>query len=793
MKILGKLLLLVGGIIVALVTVYCFIGNYVLSNFGDENAQESLTVASKAMQSIVNENMTGFEAVSDTLAADIALAKAVAEKDGQFIKAYAKKINSLPGIGFVTIVALDTTVLARGHSDQAGDKLGFDRKSVAIPLNEGKKVVGIEPGKLVKLSLAAGVPLRFNGKPVGAAIVGMDLSTGAFVDYIKDTLDVECTLFLDDVRISTTVMRDGQRVNDTRLNNPDIYNEVLGRGASITTRNVIAGMEYDTIYWPWKDMAGKNSGMLFVGYSRAKLLDSMKTVILFFVVAGCVLGAALFLIGGFFAQAISRPIRAATDFAHAIAQGDFSKSITSKSSDEIGSLIRAMSEIPATLNDMLKEYDRIENEVEHGNLLITGNAESFKGVFAHLVSGTNNIMTCFRTIIDSIPSPVVMMNEAKQIQYMNGIGRELAGSDYKGKYFKQMVKLDDEGTPRDALEKAVQTRERATAETQAHVKTQTLDVSYTVIPLSDKNGKLAALLQLVTDLTAIRTQQRAVREATTQAMAVAGRVAAAAEELSAQVEQVSRGAEQQRARVVSTASAVCEMNASVIEVAGNAAQASDQSGLTRDKALNGSELVNQVVKSINHINEVAAKLQADMNALGVQAESIGGVLNVISDIADQTNLLALNAAIEAARAGEAGRGFAVVADEVRKLAEKTMSATQEVGASIGTIQISAKNSIREVVSAVESIQEVTRLADSSGDALKEIVELAAANSSVVAAIATAAEQQSATSEEINRAIEEINRIVGETADGMVQSNAAVQEMSQTAQELNRIITQLTSH
>jgi methyl-accepting chemotaxis protein len=179
-----------------------------------------------------------------------------------------------------------------------------------------------------------------------------------------------------------------------------------------------------------------------------------------------------------------------------------------------------------------------------------------------------------------------------------------------------------------------------------------------------------------------------------------------------------------------------------------------------------------------------------MQELGNQAQSIGGVMSVISDIADQTNLLALNAAIEAARAGEAGRGFAVVADEVRKLAEKTMSATQEVGANISAIQNSAHTNIREVGEAAKAITEATELANTSGQALAEIVDLASANSAVVASIATAAEEQSATSEKINQALEEINKITGEAADGMHQSSRALHELSQTAQELHRAIEEL---
>ena len=272
-----------------------------------------------------------------------------------------------------------------------------------------------------------------------------------------------------------------------------------------------------------------------------------------------------------------------------------------------------------------------------------------------------------------------------------------------------------------------------------------------------------------------------------QASEISSRVAAASEELSAQVEQVSRGAEMQRARVESTASAMTEMNSTVLEVARSAGQASEQSDVTRGRAQSGSDLVGQVVKSIHTVNMVAENLQHNMQELGTQAESIGGVMNVISDIADQTNLLALNAAIEAARAGEAGRGFAVVADEVRKLAEKTMSATHEVGTNITAIQHSTRTNIDEVAKAVTSVTEATGLAQSSGDALKEIVSLAETSSSVVASIATAAEEQSATSEEINRAIDEINQVVGETTEGMLQSSAAVQELSQMAQELRRVM------
>uniref|UniRef100_UPI0026229001 methyl-accepting chemotaxis protein n=1 Tax=Solidesulfovibrio sp. TaxID=2910990 RepID=UPI0026229001 len=155
-----------------------------------------------------------------------------------------------------------------------------------------------------------------------------------------------------------------------------------------------------------------------------------------------------------------------------------------------------------------------------------------------------------------------------------------------------------------------------------------------------------------------------------------------------------------------------------------------------------------------------------------------------------TNLLALNAAIEAARAGEAGRGFAVVADEVRKLAEKTMHATKEVGEAISGIQHGTAATERMMDEAAAAVDTATELAERSGTALSEIVSVVEAAGDQVRAIATAAEQQSATSEEINRSVESISRIASETADAMAQSAQAVTELAELAQDLTALVAEI---
>jgi len=193
------------------------------------------------------------------------------------------------------------------------------------------------------------------------------------------------------------------------------------------------------------------------------------------------------------------------------------------------------------------------------------------------------------------------------------------------------------------------------------------------------------------------------------------------------------------------------------------------------------------VKGIKEAEGQALRLKTNMGVLGAQAEGIGRIMNVISDIADQTNLLALNAAIEAARAGEAGRGFAVVADEVRKLAEKTMAATKEVGDAISGIQHETRNNIENVDKAVSSIEEATDLANQSGESLAEIVKMVDTAADQVRSIAAASEQQSAASEEINRSIEEVSTISSETSQAMIQAAQAVSELAQQAVVLQGLI------
>ncbi|MDL2272474.1 methyl-accepting chemotaxis protein [Desulfovibrio sp. OttesenSCG-928-I05] len=496
---------------------------------------------------------------------------------------------------------------------------------------------------------------------------------------------------------------------------------------------------------------------------------------------GLILGL---LLAAFIIVGIVRVLNQLSQFAAAVARGDFSYQMKSREKGEIGVVIGAMRQIPEVLTGMVNIARALANDINVGKLRQRGETAALQGAYADLGNAINGLSDAYTEIIDALPMPVFTCDKSDAVLFLNASGQKVVGQTGASLTAKDILNTgDDRQFGQAAMAKNSATAEEAVITLNGN----RMDVAVSSLPLSDMNHQIAGYLEIMTDLTEIRAQQRTMLDVAHRASEISNRVAAASEELSAQVEQVSRGAEMQRERMESTASAMTEMNATVLEVARSAGQASEQSEGTRLKAEEGATLVQQVIGSINAVNAVGQRLRVNMEELGRQAESIGSVMNVISDIADQTNLLALNAAIEAARAGEAGRGFAVVADEVRKLAEKTMTATQEVGSNIKAVQNSARINIEEVGQVVASVEEANGLADSSGGALSEIVNLASANSSVVASIATAAEEQSATSDEINRAIEEVTRVVAETAEGMVQSSAAVQDLSQMAQELRLVM------
>ncbi|MCT4625400.1 methyl-accepting chemotaxis protein [Halodesulfovibrio sp.] len=264
-------------------------------------------------------------------------------------------------------------------------------------------------------------------------------------------------------------------------------------------------------------------------------------------------------------------------------------------------------------------------------------------------------------------------------------------------------------------------------------------------------------------------------------------VANVTHELSTLIENTRLGTEQQASRSGETASAMEQMNSAIAAVAQNASDAAQHSDVMRDQVINETRSVNNVVSSIDDIANRSERMTKSLSELGDKAQDIGKIMDVISDIADQTNLLALNAAIEAARAGEAGRGFAVVADEVRKLAEKTMQATSEVEQAVTAIQASTGDNIHAMQETTSVVTDCTSLARKAGEALVNITTLIESSTDMARTIATASEEQSAASDEVNRTIGSVSEIADDMASSAADSAQTMETLTGLSHELQQVI------
>ncbi len=288
-------------------------------------------------------------------------------------------------------------------------------------------------------------------------------------------------------------------------------------------------------------------------------------------------------------------------------------------------------------------------------------------------------------------------------------------------------------------------------------------------------------------LEALAAMQTNLRKTIEQIAGSATQLGAAAEELSAVTEEASRGLQQQNNEIEQAATAVNEMTAAVEEVARNAVSTSEASNQSTHAAREGRD---QVVKTVDAIQTMTHDVQntAQMiEGLAAQGRDIGKVLDVIRAIAEQTNLLALNAAIEAARAGEAGRGFAVVADEVRALAHRTAQSTQEIEKMVAGIQNGTGEAVSSMQQSNQRTQTTLEMARAAGVALEQITQSIHQINERNLVIASASEEQAQVSREVDRNLVNIRDLATQSAAGANQTSAATHELSRLAVDLNAMV------
>ena len=537
--------------------------------------------------------------------------------------------------------------------------------------------------------------------------------------------------------------------------------EVRGNPDMELARSLVFGADYkqqtDKIMQPMAEFFRSLSARTAaeVEESRARVMRSISLLaVTLLLLAGALVYSFIFVRRG-----ICRPLADTARFARQVIEGDHSSRLHNTSQNEVGELARA-------LDSML---DKLVAELAFS-----------KGV------------------LSSMPIPVMVCDTEEVIRFVNAPMLALFAhkgdpESYEGTGMRAFIGADD-----DICRRCVEARKtlREDRHLQVPGKGEAFGTAVAT-PIFDNQQNVRDTLVVWLDFTEIRRQQRHMEETAERIQEAAGetttRITTANTACGSVLKLIARADDSSRQtsqRMAETMSAMEQMNAAVLNIAKNAEDAASHSATMRDKASEGQDIVNEVVAAISAVQEKSLRLRADMEHLHGEAQNITQVMTVISDIADQTNLLALNAAIEAARAGEAGRGFAVVADEVRKLAEKTMAATTEVDKTMGGIQRDAVTNMKNVDEAVSNINHVTDLARASGDHLADIVNLSTEAADMVRLIASASEEQSATSAQINSAVEEVNTISKELVSDMSQATESTEALTEELRELQKVADRL---
>ncbi len=482
--------------------------------------------------------------------------------------------------------------------------------------------------------------------------------------------------------------------------------------------------------------------------------ESASGLMLLIIAAGIL---AAFLIGWLFNKETGKPLVKVADFLREIGRGHLSARLKLGRKDELGIMAETLDELA---EDLQKNVIGSMKRISEGDFAFDVQPHDERDEIAPAINKTTGTLR-------------LLKNEADLLTAAYAEGR----TDFKGdadKFsggYKEIV---------EEFNKTIGHIVSVVRDGYAIMKRLT-DGDLTARMEKEYKGNYNWYKEYINNL------QTSLHKLVTEMREAIGANVSAANQISSSTEEMAAGSEEQSQQATEVASAVEEMTKTILETAKNANQAMEASRNNGSIAKKGGEVVLETVEGMNRIAEVVKDSAETVKKLGQSSEQIGEIIQVIDDIADQTNLLALNAAIEAARAGEQGRGFAVVADEVRKLAERTTKATKEIALMIKQIQKDTEGAVLSMEKGTSEVEKGKELADKAGSSLNEIISGADKVSDIIVQVAAASEQQSSAAEQISKNIESISSVTQESSAGVQQIARAAEDLNRLTQNLGKLI------
>ena len=375
-KIIGLILITVTIISVSIFGVTFYM---TYKEFDKQSQNEALTSADAVQAFLENtkEKAMGFAQLT---AARSDVVTALENKDAAYLQGIGADVMKMGNFGLATIIDKDGNVVARGHSQEAGDNIMNQIVVKRALANEPS--AGLEEGTVVKLSVRAGYPIKKGDTIIGTILLGMNLSSDfRFVDEMKKMLGIECTIFQGDTRVSTTIIKEGQRAVGTKMDNPEVIETVLRKGEKFLKRNVILGKDYNTVYWPIRNAEGKIAGMFFVGKDREANNAAFKKMILLILIVTSIVGALMVAAGFFIARSIANPIRQVTGILNeSFDEITSASSLVSLASQNLAegatAQASAVEETSSSLEEMSSMTKHNAENAQQASLLMANDAKS---------------------------------------------------------------------------------------------------------------------------------------------------------------------------------------------------------------------------------------------------------------------------------------------------------------------------------------------------------------------------------------------------------------------------------
>ncbi len=383
MKIAGKILTL--SIVSVLVTSLglFFTSRYYTNIAFDDESIKAISSAKKVVDNHIENLKEKYLQAGTLIASNKDIVDAITAKNADSLRPLLVQAMKISGAHFITVSDEKGVVIARSHSDKAGDTVA--NQANVVKAIAGETNVGIEPGTVVKFSLRAGCPVRVDGKIVGVVTIGISLAEPEFVDKVKSFTDLENTIFEQDTRLITTIMKDGKRVVGTKMDNPKVLDTVLAKGEIFIAQNLILGKPFVTAYWPIRDPSGKISGMFFVGKHLEVVETAKKKVSMAVLAVTAMLALIMICLAWFIVRGIIRPLHKMIHMVKDIAEGDgdLTKRLVVERNDEIG-------EVSGYVNQFIENIQGIVKRITANSNMIAASSGQLSSIAEELSSGAED-------------------------------------------------------------------------------------------------------------------------------------------------------------------------------------------------------------------------------------------------------------------------------------------------------------------------------------------------------------------------------------------------------------------